>query len=312
MPLKHRKIGRRFFVSIIVPQDYHIKEVLQQRRVHCISEAEAQRQDIRPLRIGILNIMPKAEAYEYSMLFPLGRSIIQIEPVWLKLHHHRYASSNREHVNNLYKTFDEAVKHRGFDGIVVTGAPVEGMKFEDVSYWEELKEILAYARKHIVSTLGICWGGLALAGYLGIEKITYPEKLFGVYPTRNLQRDHRITGDLDDVFPCPQSRHSGIHDREMEQAEQDREVNLLAHSNYGGYTIFESSDKRFVMHLGHPEYQTERLIEEYERDRKQGKEQVRPPENLDLEQPANTWRSNGLEFFQQWVKQVYLDTPFHI
>lgn len=299
-------------MSIIIPQDYHIKDVLEQRRVHCITQYEAERQDIRPLRIGILNIMPQAEAYEYSMLFPLGRSIIQIEPVWLRLHSHRYTSSNQEHVNNLYQTFDEATRHRGFDGIVVTGAPVEELAFEHVSYWEELKEILSFAREHIVSTLGICWGGLALAGYLGIEKMAYPEKLFGIFPTRNLKRDHRVTGDLDDIFWSPQSRHSGISDREMETAQEGGLVNLLAHSTHGGYTIFESSDSRFIMHLGHPEYQTNRLIEEYERDRKHGREDARPPENLDVEHPANTWRSNGMEFFQQWVKQVYLDTPYHI
>lgn len=299
-------------MSIIVPQDYHIKDVLEQRRVHCITQHEAERQDIRPLRIGILNIMPQAEAYEYSMLFPLGRSIIQIEPVWLRLNSHQYTSSNREHVNNLYQTFDEAIRHRGFDSIVVTGAPVEELAFEHVSYWEELKEILSFARENIVSTVGICWGGLALAGYLGIEKTTYPEKLFGIFPTRNLKRDHRVTGDLDDIFWCPQSRHSGISDREMEEAQQEGLVNLLAHSIHGGYTIFESSDSRFIMHLGHPEYQAERLIEEYERDRRQGREDVSPPENLDLKNPANTWRSNGMEFFQQWVKQVYLDTPYQI
>ncbi len=299
-------------MSIIVPRDYHIRDVLQQRRVHCITEQQAQRQDIRPLRIGILNIMPKAEAYEYSLLFPLGRSIIQIEPVWLRLHSHSYSSSNQDHLDSLYTTFDEAIRHRGFDGIVVTGAPVEELDFEKVSYWQELKDILTYAREHIVSTLGICWGGMALAGYLGIEKIPYEQKLFGVYPTWNLDRNHRVTGELDDLFWCPQSRHSGISDAAMEQARTDKTVNLLARSDHGGYTIFESTDQRFLMHLGHPEYQTERLIEEYRRDVKQGRKDVAPPVNLDVDNPMNIWRSHSLEFFQQWVKQVYLDTPYEI
>ncbi len=299
-------------MSIIVPQDYHIKDVLEQRRIHCVTRHQAERQDIRPLRIGILNIMPQAETYEYSILFPLGRSIIQIEPVWLRLHSHNYGSSNQAHLDNLYVTFNEAVKHRGFDGIVVTGAPVEELAFEDVSYWMELQEILSFARENIVSTLGICWGGLALARFLGIEKTAYEKKLFGVFPAYNLQRNHRVIGELDDVFWCPQSRHSGITNIDMEQAHKDNLVNLLAYSDNGGYTIFESSDQRFLMHLGHPEYQTNRLIEEYHRDLQRGRNDVSPPANLDVDHPVNTWRSHGLEFFQQWVKQVYLDTPYEI
>ncbi len=299
-------------MSIIIPKDYHIKDVLEERRVHCVTEQQAERQDIRPLRIGILNIMPHAESYEYSILFPLGRSIIQIEPVWLRLHSHKYNSSNQAHLDSLYITFDEAIRDRGFDGIVITGAPVEELAFEEVSYWSELKEILAHAREHIVSTLGVCWGGLALAGYLGIEKISYDRKLFGVFPTYNLQRNHRILGELDDVFWCPQSRHSGISNIAMEEAHTSQVVNLLAYGENGGYTIFESSDRRFMMHLGHPEYQTNRLIEEYNRDVQRGRNDVAPPEHIDLEHPVNKWRSNSLEFFQQWVKQVYLDTPYEI
>ncbi len=299
-------------MSIIVPEDYHIRGVLQQRRVHCISQAEAQRQDIRPLRIGILNIMPKAESYEYSLLFPLGRSIIQIEPVWLRFNAHSYTSSSRSHLKHFYITFEQAVQSRGFDGLIITGAPVEELAFEEVSYWSELTEILAYARKHIVSTLGICWGGLALAKYLGIDKVRYPRKLFGVFPTQNLDRTHRVTGEHDDIFWCPQSRHSGICDEVMEEHAESGSIRLLAHGEQGGYAIFESGDGRFIMHLGHPEYQTERLIDEYRRDVEMGRTDVAKPENLDLEHPVNQWRSHGLEFFQQWVKQVYLDTPYVI
>ncbi len=299
-------------MSIIIPGDYHIKDVLEKRQVHCITRDQAEHQDIRPLRIGILNIMPQAESYEYSILFPLGRSIIQIEPVWLRFHSHQYTSSNQDHLKNLYVTFHDAIRDRGFDGIVVTGAPVEELAYEQVSYWSELQDILSYARSNIVSTLGICWGGLALAKCIGIEKTTYKNKLFGVFPTYNLMRDHRITGELDDVFWCPQSRHSGITDIDMEQAHKDKAVNLLAYSEHGGYTIFESSDHRFIMHLGHPEYRSNRLIEEYRRDVELSRGDVQPPENIDLDHPVNTWRSHGLEFFQQWVKQVYLDTPYEI
>lgn len=299
-------------MAIIVPENYHIKEALQKRRVHCITEGAAQHQDIRPLRIGILNVMPKAESYEYHLLFPLGRSIIQIEPVWLRLHDHVYKSSNHSHLDSLYMTFEDAVRNRGFDGLILTGAPVESIKFTDVSYWRELVEIFNYAQDNIASTLGICWGGLALAYYKGIDKVMYDKKLFGIYPTKNLDRSHRITGELDDVFWTPQSRHSGIRDKDLEDAAREKRLHLLAYGEETGYTIFESCDRRFVMHLGHPEYQTERLADEYYRDLEKGRSDVEPPVHYDLQNPVNQWRSHSLEFFLQWIKSVYLDTPYEI
>ncbi|MGM0432417.1 MAG: homoserine O-succinyltransferase [Spirochaetota bacterium] len=299
-------------MAIIVPQNYHIEHQLRERRVHCITPEQASHQDIRPLRIGILNIMPQAEKYEFNLLFPLGRSIIQIEPVWLKLHTHGYSSSNQSHIDNFYTTFDQAIKHRGLDGLIVTGAPVEEIPFEQVTYWDEFTDILDYAHEHVATTLGICWGGLALAKYMGIEKVQYDKKLFGIFPTKNLDRDHPITGDLDDIFWCPQSRHSGIPDSVLEKERDAGRLRLLAHSGQAGYVIFESADRRFIMHLGHAEYRTNRLVEEYYRDMERGKSDVSPPENLDLEHPVNIWRSHALEFYLQWVKKAYLDTPYEI
>ena len=299
-------------MSIIVPENYHAKQALLNARVHCISSFEAKKQDIRPLRIGILNIMPEADTYEYNILFPIGRAIIQVEPVWIRLETHSYSSTSKEHLEELYITFEEAVEKRGFDGLVITGAPVEEKSFKDVWFWEELSEILDYAKKNIASTLGICWGGLALAYYLGIEKIVFKQKLFGVYPFNNIDRNHRITGDLDDIFMCPQSRHAGISD-EILEAERDKgRLNLLAHSDAAGYLIFETSDKSFLMHLGHPEYETERLINEYKRDMEKGRSDVALPLNLDIDNPKNNWRGHSLEFFQQWVKDVYIRTPYEI
>jgi homoserine O-succinyltransferase len=182
------------------------------------------------------------------------------------------------------------------------------MRYEDVNYWDEITTILTFARQNITSTFGICWGGLALAKILEIEKEIYEHKLFGVFETRNLERSHPITGDLDDVFWCVQSRHSGISDSDLETAQASRLVNLLAHSKNGGYTIFESSDHRFLMHLGHPEYEAQRLVEEYKRDAALGRTDVLPPANLDINNPMNRWRSHGLEFFAQWVRFVYEPT----
>ncbi len=297
-------------MTIILPQHYHARRALEQTRVVCVTPENAERQDIRPLRIGILNVMPKAEAYEFSLLQPLGRSIIQIEPVWIRLETHAYTSSNHEHIRSLYATFEEAVHHRPLDGLVLTGAPVEEIPFEEVRYWQELVHILTYARRNIASTLGICWGGLALAKLVGIEKTMLSKKLFGVFQNRNLEREHRITGDTDDVFWCPQSRHSGVADEDFERARDSGVVHALSHSPLTGYTIFESSDQRYLMHLGHPEYEPERLVFEYQRDVGARRTDVNPPENLDLEHPVNTWRSHRNEFFSQWLKFIYDSVSF--
>lgn len=297
-------------MTIIIPDKYHIKEALERQRIQCIYDVAAAHKDIRPLRIGILNIMPKAEEYEYSLLIPLGRSIIQIEPIWIKLKNHQYKSSSAEHLEHFYVNFEEAVADTHLDGLIVTGAPVEEIPFEKVNYWDEVSEIMTYARENIASTLGICWGGLAIAKHLGIEKVNFREKIFGVFKTKNLDREHPITGDLDDYFWTPQSRHAGIEDKVLQNARKDGIANLLAYSEETGYTIFESADKKFIAHLGHPEYRTKRLVDEYIRDRDLGRTDVVRPRNLDINRPVNIWRSHGFEFFDRWIKFVYDTTPF--
>ena len=297
-------------MTIIIPDKYHIKAALEKQRIQCISDAAASRKDIRPLRIGVLNIMPKAQEYEYNLLIPLGRSIIQIEPIWIKLESHGYKSSSADHLKHFYVSFKDAIKEKHLDGLIVTGAPVEEIPFEEVNYWDEVMNILDYAKENIASTMGLCWGGLALAKYIGIEKTSYREKLFGVFRTKNLDQNHPITGDLDDYFWTPQSRHAGIEDKVIEKAQKDGLVNLLAYSEDTGYTMFESSDHKFLAHLGHPEYRTNRLVDEYIRDRDKGRTDVVRPRNLDINRPINTWRNHGFEFFDRWIKYVYETTPF--
>jgi homoserine O-succinyltransferase len=292
-------------MSVVLPNSYKHRAKLEERGILCISEEEANRADIRPLRIGILNIMPKGEVYEPLLLYPLSRTIIQVEPVWLRLRSHTYKTTDQNHLEIYYDYFDNTIANAPLDGLILTGAPVEEMKYKDVHYWNEITGILDYAKKNITSTFGICWGGLALAKILDIEKEMYPHKLFGVFETRNLERTHPITGDLDDIFWCVQSRHAGIPDKDLELAKKAGKVNLLAHSENGGYTIFESSDRRFLMHLGHPEYEAQRLVEEYKRDVALGRTDVLPPANLDVNNPTNRWRSHGLEFFTQWVRFIY-------
>jgi homoserine O-succinyltransferase/O-acetyltransferase len=297
-------------MTVVLPKDYHAKNSLEKARVLCIPPEQALKEDIRALRIGILNIMPQAESYEFSLLHPLGRSVLQIDPVWIRLETHKYTSTDRDHLDKLYVTFEEAVERQHLDGLIVTGAPVEEIPFEQVTYWDEILRILKYAQRNVASTLGLCWGALAIAKFLGMDKVIYPKKIFGVFETANLNRDHRITGDMDDIFHCPQSRHSGIPDDVLEQERDKGKINLLAYSKDTGYVIFESSDQRFIMHLGHLEYEPQRLAEEYDRDRRLGRKDVEPPLNYDLANPVNIWRAHRNEFFSQWIKFVHEMTQY--
>ena len=297
-------------MTVILPDKYHAKDALESRGVSCIAKDKALHQDIRPLRIGILNIMPNANSYEFNLLLPLGLSILQIIPIWIKLESHDYKSTDKKHLDKLYVTFSEAVKHAHLDGLIVTGAPVEEIEFEKVHYWPEIKRILKYARNNIVSTLGICWGGLALAKLINIDKIMFPKKIFGVFELKNLNSHHPVTGNMDDISWCPQSRFAGIADKTLEAARDKGKVNLLAHGKEVGYTIFETPDRRFLMHLGHLEYNSGRLVDETMRDREKGRKDVEEPRNFVIDDPINRWRANRNEFFRAWIKNVYLTTEF--
>jgi len=297
-------------VTIRLTPNHRLQPLFDQHHVSWLGEEAAEHQDIRPLRIGILNIMPHAEDYEFNLLAPMGRSILQIIPIWIRLQDHEYKSSDQKHLDKHYIPFDWAQSVASLDGLIVTGAPVEELPWESITYWEELRRIIDVAKVSGTRLLGICWGGLALAKYIGLEKTLYPQKVFGVYPTRSLVPDHPVTGGLDDVFWCPQSRHSGIDDAVLEAAEKDGRVRLLAHAEKGGYTIFETPDHQFIMHLGHQEYNSGRLLDEARRDKIKARPDVGPLENLDEKKPVNNWRANRNEFFNSWIKHVYLTTPY--
>jgi len=254
------------------------------------------------LRIGIINIMPRAETYERYLLAPLEEAPLRVEPLWIRLRSHIYSSSDAQHIARRYQTYQEAVETRGLDGLILTGAPVEELAFEEITYWHELSAILRHARAHVPTTLGLCWGGLALAGMLGIVKRTYPRKLFGAFQHRRLVAGDGLLGGDAERFWCAQSRHSGIDDAELEDAERKGLVRLLAHAPETGYTVFETPDHRYVMHLGHPEYEPGRLVEEWERDAKLGRPDVSAPANVDLRAPVNVWRDHRANLFSEWLR----------
>jgi homoserine O-succinyltransferase len=283
----------------------------------------AQRDGTLGLRVGIINIMPRAETYEVNLrnaLAPTGRTV---EPIWIRLTSHAYGSSDANHIARHYQTFEQVVRERPLDGLILTGAPVEELAFADVHYWTELTEILRHARRSIASTLGLCWGGLALAKQLDIEKVRFTKKLFGVFRNRVLAPAHPLLaqgqgnddGNQDDgddagadaavdAFWCAQSRHSGVSDQVLEAAADDGRIRLLAHAPETGYTIFESADRRYVMHLGHPEYDAARLAFECRRDRALGRPDVEAPRNFDADAPRSTWQTHCTALFSHWLASL--------
>ena len=249
-------------MALILPRGYHKIAAVERNHISWIEPELAKRQDIRPLRIGILNIMPLGKQYEFNLLHPLGLSPLQIEPIWIRLNTHSYKTWDLSHLSKHYVGWEEAMSPNPLDGLIITGAPVENMAFEDVNYWSELVGIIEEARQNCASTLGLCWAGFALAYLAGVNKQVFEKKVFGVFPLKSLIPAHSIMGTQDDTFFCPQSRYAGLPDEDMEEAHEKGLLRLLAYGEKVGYTIFETTDQRQLMHLGHPEYNVARLLAE--------------------------------------------------
>ncbi|HET9620257.1 MAG TPA: homoserine O-succinyltransferase [Kofleriaceae bacterium] len=256
----------------------------------------------RRVRIGIINIMPRMEEYEASLLAPLAEHDVVVEPVLIRLRSHGYGSSDHNHLDRFYRELDEVLGDAPLDGLIVTGAPVEELPYEDVHYFKELRTILGYARRHIPVTLGLCWGGMVLGKLLGIEKRALPRKLFGVFEDRALIAGHDLVpaGKL----VCAHSRHSGLVEGEVDIAVHTGAVRRLSRGDHSGTSLFETTDGRFVAHLGHPEYNGERLSFEWERDRSLGRRDVRPPVNFDPDQPTTPWRGHRHALFAGFLRRA--------
>lgn len=258
---------------------------------------------MRVPRVGIINIMPRAEAYEPYLLRPLRASGLPVEPIWIRLSSHTYTSSDAERVRG-YSTFDALGGPAALDGLILTGAPVEELEFEAVRYFDELRSILTRTRRRGVGTLGLCWGGLALAYLLGVPKVRFDKKLFGVFERRALDVRHPLTRGVGERFPCAHSRHAGIDDRDLERASAAGSVRLLAHGEETGYTLFESTDGLWVSHLGHPEYPPERLREEWQRDLALGRSDIEPPRHFDPSAPEATGAPHCDRLFASWLERL--------
>ncbi len=256
-----------------------------------------------PPRIGCINIMPEAHVYESLLLSSLRRAGYAFSPVWIRLTRHAYRSTPAGHLSKHYVSFEEAVTKCPMDGLILTGAPVETFPFSAITYWPELSEILMFAKENIPGTLGLCWGAIALGKVMGLDTEVYDRKLFGVFEGQSICSGVSF-GDERGRFHCPHSRFAGIVPASFTDAAEKENVRILATGPETGDFIFESSDRRFLGHLGHPEYLPFRLVHEWERDREKERPSVALPVHFNTEKPKNTWELHTKTFFSYWLNQL--------
>ena len=279
-----------------------------------MTETRAISQDIRPLKILLLNLMPKKIETETQFSRLLGNSPLQVELELIHTKSHKSKNVAEEHLLSFYKTFDE-IKHKKYDGFIITGAPVEQMEFEDANYWSELVEIMEWSKSHVHSTLHICWGAQAgLYYHYGVKKYPLDEKLFGVFPhTLDYKRSILFRG-ADDVFMVPHSRHTTVLREDIEAVP---ELEILASSEEAGVYAVKSENGRQIFITGHSEYDADTLNAEYVRDLTQGKPIKIPKNYFPDDNPENpprvSWRGHAHLLFSNWLNYfVYQTTPYDI
>ena len=301
-------------MPIKIPNNLPAVNILAKENIFVMNEARALSQDIRPLKFVIVNLMPTKIETETQLLRLLSNTPLQMEITLLKMNSYTSKNISEEHMKNFYKTFDD-IKNEKFDGLIITGAPVETLEFEKVDYWKELTEILKWSNKHVFSTLYICWGAQAgLYYHYGIKKYSLKEKLFGIYPLKLNDSSIPLFRGFDEIFYIPQSRHTEVREEDINKIE---ELEILAKSPEAGVSIIRTKDKRKIFITGHMEYDRMTLANEYNRDIKLGKKIEVPfnyyPENNPEKIPLFTWRGHANLFFINWVNHhVYQETPYDL
>ncbi len=301
-------------MPIQIPNDLPAASVLQQENIFVMTENRADTQDIRPLEIVLLNLMPTKIVTETQLSRLLGNTPLQVRLELMNTNSHVSKNVSADHLLNFYKSFDE-LKHRKFDGMVITGAPVENMPFEEVDYWPELCEIMEWSKTNVHSTFHICWGAQAgLYYHYGIPKYALDNKLFGVFPhTVDYKRSILLRG-FDDVFWAPHSRHSTVCQKDIEAVS---ELKILASSPEAGVYAVASREGRQIFVTGHSEYDPDTLKNEYLRDKSLGLPIEVPknyfPDDDDRLEPIVRWRGHANLLFSNWLNYfVYQTTPYDI
>lgn len=300
-------------LPINIPKLLPAREILEQENVFIMDNERATSQDIRPLNILILNLMPEKEKAETQLLRLLGNSPLQVNVKFLKTDSYESTNTSKQHLEQFYTTFHQ-IQNQKFDGMIITGAPVELLEFEQVKYWSELKEIMEWTNKNVTSTLHICWGAQAALFYhYDIGKFELARKCSGIYAHRIFEQNDILLRGFDDQFYAPHSRYTDVS---IEAIKRNPELKLLAASEQAGALLIASKDRKHVMITGHLEYESDSLAQEYERDLNKGLEIHMPenyfPNNDPTQPPINRWRSHGHLFISNWLNYyVYQETPFN-
>ncbi len=290
------------------------KESLESENIFVMTESRANIQDIRPLKILILNLMPTKIETETQLLRLLSNTPLQVDVELLQTATHKATHTDEEHMLTFYKTFDE-IKNKKYDGMIITGAPVELLEFEQVDYWQELCNIFEWTKTHVYSTFHICWGAQAALYYhYGIPKYVLPEKVFGVFPHKPLDLRHPILRGFDECFNVPHSRHTEIRFSDIALC---KDLQILSYSEISGIHLISDLECRNFFATGHSEYDADTLAKEYFRDKAKGLDIKVPynyfPDDDPTKTPMVTWRNVGTLMFTNWLNYfVYQKTPYDI
>ena len=301
-------------MPVRVPNDLPARKTLSEENIFVMTTERAVHQDIRPLRIAVLNLMPTKIVTETQLLRLLGNSPLQVDITFIHMESHDSKNTSPEHLEAFYESLDE-VLHERFDGLVITGAPVEMLPFEQVDYWPELVRLMDWSRTNVWSTLHICWASqAALYRHFGIPKYPIPAKMFGLFPHRILEPHEPLLRGFDDLFYAPHSRHTEVRSKDIAAV---KELKLLAVSEEAGVYMAATEDGRMVFVTGHPEYDRYTLKAEYDRDRDKGLPVAVPrnyfPGDDPAREPFMTWRSHANLLYANWLNYyVYQATPFDL
>ena len=301
-------------MPLIIPKDLPAYEELQQENVFVMHQERAMSQHIRPLRILILNLMPTKIVTETQLARLLANSPLQVQVTFLQTATHSTTHTAPEHMKAFYKTFDE-IKNERFDGMIITGAPIEDLDYEDVDYWDELCRIMDYTKENVYSTIHLCWGALAgLYYHFGIDKVPLEKKMFGVFPHKVVYKNPILLRGFDDVFWVPHSRHTSIR---REDVAAVPEIKILAESEEAGLYAMCTQGGRQVFITGHSEYDPDTLNREYVRDKTAGLPIEVPknyfPDDDDTKAPIVRWRGHANLLYSNWLNyMVYQSTPYDV
>jgi len=301
-------------MPIKVRNNLPVKEILEKENIFVMDENRAIHQDIRPIQIAILNLMPLKEETELHILRMLSNTPLQIDCTFMKVSTHESKNTSKSHLDSFYVTFED-LKNRHFDGLIVTGAPVEEIEYEEVDYWNELTQIFDWSETHVTSTLFICWASqAAMYHFYGIQKYKMDAKVFGLFKHRVYNRKVPLVRGFDDVFIAPHSRHTEVRQADIEACE---DLTILARSPEAGVFLAMAENGRKVFVMGHPEYSRGTLKREYERDLSRGLPIDVPvnyfPHDDPNERPLLRWRSHANNLYTNWLNYyVYQSTPYDL